>query len=299
VTADEVYLWLLPVMAFGAFLLGGYLLVSGRQAKAAGAESHKVKFLGVEIDSSSSGTTLIILAIVVVVVVISLGIGRAVDDDGNGGDDPTDPTTTPTTTTTPTSNHTDDDDPEPSGLTEDNVVPTSELDGFTTSSLGITWARVDETRPALNCLQEYMKDQPGALKPLAFDKWRSNSPDATAEAATTVLRFSEEDEAEESYDRIKGWLDNCGDEPPLEGGRPLDVAQAGPGHDVNGRIYWRNYPFTGATGCSTCVLTDSQAVGRVDDTIVIFSIAWVDPAGFSPDGGPIEQVMQRALALAD
>lgn len=305
-SAAEALPWLFLVLSAGTFLVGAYLLVSGRQAKMAGAETNSVKFLGVEITSSTSGTMLILLSVVATVLIINLGL-----DDQDKASADIDPDPGPTTSSAPTdppTTRTSDPTtgPEPSGLTRaEHVLPTSELDSFTTNltSAGVTWtSALSETRPGLNCLRDYMKDFSGALKPLAFDKWRGNPPEQTAEAVTTVVRFDTEAHAEDAYGEIVDWIDNCqvGDAPQLEGSRDLENSQGGPAHDVNGRIYWRNFPFEGLPDCIPCTVTDSQAVGRVDDTVVIFSLIWVDPSmTFVADGGPIEDIMQRALAIAD
>lgn len=299
-STDEVYLWLLPVMAFGAFLLGGFLLVRGNQAKAAGAESHKVKFLGVEIESSTSGTTLIILAIVVVVVVISLGVGRAADDNGADPDDPTDPVTTPTTPTTDPTDPTDPPD-NPSGLDPDrHLLSAGELSDVTQAYGFSGWHAVNpQDRPALDCLEQATPHLPGFEKKAVKRNFEGLTDlGYDADAMTSVARFTSADAAQDAFETVTGWLQSCPG--GVSGSTSLDVNQAGT-VQTGSSFEWRNFWISPSSNpcAGSCIWVDSQGAGLVDDKIVLFSVRWYQEAAFAGTEGPMPDLLPEAMDEAE
>lgn len=294
---DQIYLWLLPVLALGSFLLGGYLLVSNRQAKAAGAESNTIKFLGVEIQSSTSGTTLVALAVVVVAVVIAMGVGNA---DDNGGSDDADDDKTSESVTSPTKSGTgptgptgsgNTDNPNPSGLERDDLISVNDLEDATESHDFRNWRDIDaQDRPVLDCQQKSMPELSGFLKKPVKDNFAGQGPFTyPADAMTSAARFDTEAAAADAYQQVRAWLESC------PGGVPgftrLDTDQAGDLERV-GDLAWRTFWLEGTDNCaSSCVWVNSQGVALVDDAILLVSVRWYAEQDPSTITGPMPDLL--------
>lgn len=292
---DQIYLWLLPVLALGSFLLGGYLLVTDRQAKAAGAESNTIKFLGVEIQSSTSGTTLVALAVVVVAVVIAMGVGNASNDgDDDRGDDEetsetvTDPTTTGHTGSTGTGQTSN---PNPGGLERDDLISVNDLEDATEDHDFTNWRDVDaENRPVLDCLAQQMPTLTGFLQKPVKDNFEGQGPFTyPADAMTSAARFETEAAAADVYQQVRGWLETCPG--GVSGSTPLDANQAGP-LERDGDLAWRTFWQDATDQCaSSCVWVNSQGVALVDDTILLVSVRWFAEQDPTTITGPMPDLL--------
>jgi hypothetical protein len=303
VTADEALPWLFLVLAAGTFLVGAFLLVSGRQAKAAGEESNKIKFFNIEIESSTSGTTLIILSILATVLIISLGIAPAADDDNDGTtnvsgvDDPTTPTDPTTTPTDPT----DPPDDNPSGLEADRHLLSAGDVADASQGYGFTgWQTVDsQDRPVLDCLERVTKNLPGfVLKAVKRNFQGQTSLGYDADAMTSAARYESPGAAQANFQTVSGWLQSCPG--GVSGSTSLDPNQAG-SVQTGSSFAWRNFwtSPSSAPCAGSCIWVDSQGVGLVDDRLVLFSVRWYQEDPFTGTEGPIPDLLPEAMEEAE
>lgn len=296
-SAAEALPWLFLVLSAGTFLVGAYLLVSGRQAKMAGAETNSVKFLGVEITSSTSGTMLILLSVVATVLIINLGLDdqdkASADIDPDPGPTtssaPTDPTTTkdPDPTDPPTTDNTN-----PSGLERDDLISVHDLENATEDYGFTDWQDIDpEHRPVLDCLDQPMPDLSGFLSKAVKDNFEGDAESGyPADAMTSATRFSSEAAAEGVFRQVKTWLETCPG--GVAGATPLDPGQAGP-LEEDGDLAWRNFfDSSDPTQCAgSCVWVDSQGVALVDDAILLVSVRWYTEDDPSTLTGPMPDLL--------